>query len=540
MQVALTDPNAEPLRESQRQLNRGQAEQLRLLVDYVESFMRDTEVIEPEFMSRARGRATAESAAIMNAAEAMGASEGHVYTQYHQACFARRHLPQVWGAVRAGDVPVRSLVRVVSAAERLVSPKHRERLDAEAAAYALTHRPARLTAWLNRFVARAEPAQHEQRCRRGHAERRVWLEHLEDGVSILHAMLPTLTAEAIKNRLVDVARSPKQNVPYDPCVERPAAGRSASSQGGPGSCHPGTVQGGFDWLGLPSEGPDAGLHHGSELALLPSEEGVAASGDGGRLEHAAPPMSREAGDPRTQAQREADLLSSWLLTGETASGAPINGHVGILIEPETLLMSYAVTGVTPGAGKPALSRNRRHAYPAEMIRRIILSEEHRITWTPVPRGATSSAPQNAVAAASGAPAGAVAATTGDPQDAAFQSQSPPLPEPPQLPEPEPPPLPEPEPPPRPGPPPQLEPLARVYEGRFVPKLLRRAIEFRDGTCQAPGCMVAAEHCDIDHQIPWPHGATTASNLWALCRKHHRLKTAGFLDIPTDRPPPASP
>lgn len=267
------------------------------------------------------------------------------------------------------------------------------------------------------------------------------------------------------------------------------------------------MQGGFDWLGLPSEGPDAGLHHGSEPAPLPPEEGVAASSDGGRLEHAAPPMSREAGDPRTQAQREADLLSSWLLTGETVSGAPINGHVGILIEPETLLMSHAVTGVTPGAGKPALSRNRRHAYPAEMIRRIILSEEHRITWTPVPRAATSSAP-----------ADAVAATTGDPPDAAIQSQPPTSPEPSPLP----------------------EPLARVYEGRFVPKLLRRVIEFRDGTCQAPGCMVAAEHCDIDHQIPWPHGATTASNLWALCRKHHRLKTAGFLDVPTDWPPPASP
>lgn len=501
MQVALTDPKAEPLRESQRQLNRGQAEQLRLLVDYVESFMRDTELIEPELMSRARGRATAESAAIMNAAEAMGASEGHVYTQYHQACFARQHLPQVWGAVRAGDVPVRSLARVIFAAERLVSVTHRERLDAEAAAYALTHRPARLTAWLNRFVARSEPSQHERRCRRGHAERRVWLEHLEDGVSILHAMLPTLTAEAIKNRLVDVARSPKQDVPYDPCVERPAAGRSVSSQGWSGSSHSGTVQEGFDWLGLPSEGPDPGLHPGSDLALLPSGEDAAAPGAGLPVDRIAPPMSREAGDPRTQAQREADLLSSWLLTGETSSGIPITSHVGILIEPDTLLVSSGATGVAHGVGRPALSRNRRHAYPAEMIRRIILSDEHQITWTPVP-----------VAADSIDRADAVPGTMSDPPDAASHH------------------------------PPQLlpDPLARVYTGRFVPKLLRRAIEFRDGTCQAPGCMVAAEHCDIDHQIPWPHGETTASNLWALCRKHHRLKTAGFLDVPTDQPPPVSP
>ncbi|MCH8569871.1 HNH endonuclease [Nesterenkonia sp. AY15] len=495
MQVALADPNAEPLRESQRQLNRGQAEQLRLLVDYVESFLRDTAVIEPELMRSARGHATAESAAIMNAAEALGASEGHVYTQYQQACFARHHLPRVWGAVRAGDVPVRSLVRVISAAERLVAPLHRERLDAEAATYALTHRPARPNAWLNRFVARMEPDQHVQRCRRSHAERRVWLEHLEDGVSILHAMLPTLTAEAIKNRLVDVARNPRQDVPYDPCVERPVVGRVGAG----GMTSDAGAPGGFDWLGLPGGGPDAGSDAGWEAPKLgPAEDPVGVAGDDSS-ERAAAPTNREAGDPRTQAQREADLVSHWLLAGQSESGTPINAHVGILIEPETLLSGSGWAAGTPrGAGQPALSRNRRHAYPAEMIRRIILSEEHQITWTPVP------APVPAVRSAPSDAAPAPPDVASAPHVAAF------------------------------------EPLIRVYESRFVPKLLRRAIELRDGTCQAPGCMVAAEHCDIDHQIPWPHGQTTAANLWALCRKHHRLKTAGFLDVPADRPPPASP
>lgn len=485
MQVALTDPNAEPLRESQRQLNRGQAEQLRLLVGYVESFLRELEMTEPELMRTTRGRATAESAAIMNAAEALGASEGHVHTQYQQACFARQHLPQVWGAVRAGDVPVRSLVRVISAAERLVSPVHRERLDVAAADYALTHRPARLNVWLNRHVARTEPDQQLHRCRRSHTERRVWLEHLEDGVSLLHAMLPTLTAEVIKNRLVDVARSPKQDVPYDPCVERPAAETSDA---------PAEPQSGFDWLGLPSKestlGPDGGPDGGSGWRSDRSGAAVAAAAcpagpvsgpAGGASLGAGPtPTNREAGDLRTQAQREADLVANWLLNGQTDSRTPINAHVGILIEPETLL---------DDSDRPAISRNRRHAYPAEMIRRIILSEEHQITWIRVPIPEVRSDPP----AATHAPSAEA-----------------------------------------------LDPLHRVYQSRFVPKLLRRAIEFRDGTCQVPGCMVAAEHCDIDHQIPWPHGETTAANLWALCRKHHRLKTAGFLDVPQDRPPPTNP
>jgi hypothetical protein len=29
-------------------------------------------------------------------------------------------------------------------------------------------------------------------------------------------------------------------------------------------------------------------------------------------------------------------------------------------------------------------------------------------------------------------------------------------------------------------------------------------------------------CDLDHNIPWPHGATSADNLCCLCRHHHRL------------------
>lgn len=513
MQVALTDPNAEPLRESQRQLNRGQAEQLRLLVDYVESFMRDTEMIEPQLMCSVRGCATAESAAIMNAAEALGASEGHVYTQYHQACFARQHLPRVWGAVRVGDVPVRSLVRVISAAERLVSPVHRERLDGEAAAYAVTHRPARLNAWLNRFVARMEPEQQVQRCRRSHAERRVWLEHLEDGVSILHAMLPTLTAEAIKNRLVEVARSPKQDVPYDPCVERPVAARDRELEGrgvARGTAAAG-AQSGFDWLGLPSDESDGGSNARSDDGWEPSSTAPTEVPEGltGAVpaDSSAAPTNRQAGDPRTQAQREADLVANWLLTGKTESDTEINAHVGILIEPETLLRglyrpsqgadqpSQTVEHPAQTADQPALSRNRRHAYPAEMIRRIILSDEHQITWTPVPVHSAS-------------PAG-----PGTPSDpTAFHDAPTSVPD---------------------------DPLSRIYESRFVPKLLRRIIEFRDGTCQAPGCMVAAEHCDIDHQVPWPHGQTTAANLWALCRKHHRLKTAGFLDVPADRPSSAN-
>ena len=49
------------------------------------------------------------------------------------------------------------------------------------------------------------------------------------------------------------------------------------------------------------------------------------------------------------------------------------------------------------------------------------------------------------------------------------------------------------------------------------------VRLRDRTCRFPGCRHPAGRCDIDHVVPWPAGPTTADNLAALCRHHHRLK-----------------
>ncbi|BBY60425.1 hypothetical protein MSAR_35610 [Mycolicibacterium sarraceniae] len=50
------------------------------------------------------------------------------------------------------------------------------------------------------------------------------------------------------------------------------------------------------------------------------------------------------------------------------------------------------------------------------------------------------------------------------------------------------------------------------------------VRMRDLTCRFPNCDRPAEYCDVDHTIPWPRGATHASNLACKCRKHHLLKT----------------
>ncbi|MDR6117748.1 hypothetical protein QE370_000932 [Aeromicrobium sp. SORGH_AS981] len=67
-------------------------------------------------------------------------------------------------------------------------------------------------------------------------------------------------------------------------------------------------------------------------------------------------------------------------------------------------------------------------------------------------------------------------------------------------------------------------LAHEYVGRFAPDVLATAISFRDGVCQAPGCLRPARDCDLDHREPHPRGPTQGSNLWALHRRHHAMKS----------------
>jgi len=62
--------------------------------------------------------------------------------------------------------------------------------------------------------------------------------------------------------------------------------------------------------------------------------------------------------------------------------------------------------------------------------------------------------------------------------------------------------------------------------RYQPtKPLQRLINHRDRTCRFPGCHRPAVQCDKDHCTTWTQGGHTSdSNLHALCRRHHNLKT----------------
>ena len=67
-------------------------------------------------------------------------------------------------------------------------------------------------------------------------------------------------------------------------------------------------------------------------------------------------------------------------------------------------------------------------------------------------------------------------------------------------------------------------LTEVSRHQYAPPAaLADHVRARDQRCVFPGCSVAAEKCDLDHRVPYPRGATSAENLAALCRHHHRLK-----------------
>ncbi|GAB2852966.1 DUF222 domain-containing protein [Microbacterium insulae] len=60
-----------------------------------------------------------------------------------------------------------------------------------------------------------------------------------------------------------------------------------------------------------------------------------------------------------------------------------------------------------------------------------------------------------------------------------------------------------------------------------PASLRRLVRWRADRCMAPGCGIPADRCQIDHNIAWEHGGSTALNNHApLCQGHHTIKHHG--------------
>lgn len=416
---------------------------------------------------------------------ALGWSPAQASLRLSRAVRARESLPAVWKLFLDGGVDAARIYVLADAAGRLLREDSRDVLDRRAVEYAPRHTLGELRAWVRRLIGELEPDQGEERARMALAERRVCVEHRDDGVSELWALLPTMHAAMIDQALtkagrklagggVTVAQARADvladaltggTLPLPAAPQGPAAlGRTSPERSGPGS-------------------------EGSEPERLEPEAKTGSESVPVCACHGRPvvePSFSKPGDQPTvpsqalkQSDREGCLHGDEVRHDGHASFGPVHAR-GTAEERR------------PGCGIEALRDVRVHigvTVPAEALagdaEAAVVSEDG--SWVvPLSQLRELAGREN----------------TGRNDPRVFWHRI-------------------------------LvgrggDVLAHEYAGRFPPETLRVAIGFRDGTCSVPGCPAAAAVCDLDHRTAWPHGPTSGSNLWALCRKHHRWKTMGVI------------
>ncbi|WP_044494042.1 HNH endonuclease signature motif containing protein, partial [Nesterenkonia massiliensis] len=370
-------------------------------------------------------RSEADRAAVRDAARILGTSDRTATTVLNTTQEAKCLLPHTWGAFCEGLIDLPRVRKTVDAATTSSLPDHVLRqLDQAAAEQAQRRSLSEFHHWLTRYTASLDPEAYTRACEKETQSRFVRFQHQSHGMSYLQAYIPTLEAAAIEKRLKAAARG----------LDQPGTGQTNSEPDIPDADADAHA--------------DAGTHGRADAQYAP---------------HGTTPGTS---DPRTLAQREADLFTAWLRDGRVYD-TPVDAKIMIMI-PETTL-----TGETD---EPAMAADRSWMIPAHQARNLAADPEANHDWY---QGRSRKDPKNA----------------------------------------------------------EYDLLSARYIGRYPPAHLRDALIFRDGTCQADGCTISAERCDSDHQTPWEHGGeTTASNLWALCRRHHRMKSHGFLHPPHKQQP----
>ena len=136
-----------------------------------------------------------------------------VQNRLHQARVVRGRAPSAWEAFLSGQIDG-FRVRIISdALSALSDPRSDGVLDARVVAYAIVHTATELRAWLKRLTARLEPMSHEERASDAVEDRRVHIDHRDDGVSELWALMPTAQAAAIDTVLGEALLSKPSDDP---------------------------------------------------------------------------------------------------------------------------------------------------------------------------------------------------------------------------------------------------------------------------------------------------------------------------------------
>ncbi len=157
----------------------------------------------------ARGLREPQSAASFAADEVaveLHVSAGSVRNRMHAARTVRDDLPNAWVAHCLGRIDGWRLSLIASAVYRLQLPESLPLLDERVVAYASTHTPSQLKAWLRRFVARHEPDQVVERRKADLERRSVYFDHDDDGIAWLHAMMSGEDAVLLDRELTLAAK----------------------------------------------------------------------------------------------------------------------------------------------------------------------------------------------------------------------------------------------------------------------------------------------------------------------------------------------
>lgn len=140
-------------------------------------------------------------------ANALHVTETQIWAMVSEAAAVREHAPHVWAAFAAGDIDGVRVTSIAATLERLTTTKAREVLDATAPVYAATHTVAELRAWLRRLRSRLEPQTTAEETADALTQRRVHVNHQEDGTSWVSVLMRTGVAISVANRVRRAAKA---------------------------------------------------------------------------------------------------------------------------------------------------------------------------------------------------------------------------------------------------------------------------------------------------------------------------------------------
>lgn len=162
-------------------------------------------------------------------------SDRTIQRQMAEAADLVVRFPETLRALGEGRISLAHTRVIRDAAADLDDDNVRADNEARVVAYAENAAPQRLRRFAVREAEKVRPEALERRFERAHAERRVWVSPLPDGMAGLSAVLPAAVAHGIHGRLTDMARDHT-----DHCRDVGAHGGHAPAQA---SARPGTSPG---------------------------------------------------------------------------------------------------------------------------------------------------------------------------------------------------------------------------------------------------------------------------------------------------------